>query len=152
VRKSESTSSLVSNNDAVSHRSFSYADALVYFEVARDVAMTETYWLKCDFQADSIHQRDGPVTFDNTDHGKVKRAIDIMGLLPGVDKTTLFDLAGWTREDRYTQAPKPKGPSKLYMKVDRAKKRLDKLRATRPPLASSTSSRAVPSSSPCHLP
>ena len=97
--------------------SFSYVDALVHAGLERDVATTETYRVNFEFYSDSIRQRDGLARIDNSDEGKVKRVLDIVRLLPAVDKATVFKLAGWTAYDLYTQPPKKKGPSALYMRV-----------------------------------
>jgi hypothetical protein len=110
---------------------FSYADALVHVGVASDVARTETLRNKFKYQSDCILQRDGPPRFDNSDYGKVKRAKDIMHLLPELSKADLFKLAGWTHQDSYVPLPK-KGPSKLYMQVLRAKAKFDKERRNNP--------------------
>jgi hypothetical protein len=114
-----------------SNTSFSYADALVHVGVASDMARTETLRNKFNYQSDCILQRDGPPRFDNSDYGKVKRAKDIMHLLPELSKADLFKLAGWTNQDLYVPLPK-KGPSKLYMQVQRAKAKLDKERRNNP--------------------
>ena len=114
-----------------SSTSFSYADALVHVGVASDVARTETYRKKFTYQTDCILQRDGPPRFDNSDFGKVKRAKDIKHLLPELSKAGLFKLAGWTNQDLYVPLSQ-KGPSKLYMQVQRAKAKFDKERRNNP--------------------
>jgi hypothetical protein len=103
--------------------SFSYTDALVHVGVELDVARTETYRMKFNYHAESIRQRDGLVTIDNTDFGKVKRALDIMHLLPTLKQAAILKLAGWTAVDRYKT--NPKGPSSLYMKYHRARANFD---------------------------
>ena len=105
--------------------SFSYVDALVSVGVERDDATTDTLRVRFNFHSDSIRQRDGLVRIDNSDDGKVERALDIMRLLPAAKKATLLRLAGWTQADAYTQPPKNKGPTALYMRVQRAKKTFD---------------------------
>jgi hypothetical protein len=114
-----------------SSTSFSYVDALVHVGVASDVARTETYRTKFNYQTDRILQQDGPPRFDNSDFGKVKCAKEIMHLLPELRKADLFKLAGWTNQDLYVPLPQ-KGPSKLYMQVQRAKAKFDKERRSNP--------------------
>jgi hypothetical protein len=99
-----------------SSTSFLYADALVHVGVASDVARTETYRTKFNYQTDCILQQDGPPRFDNSDFGKAKRAKDIMHLLPELRKADLCKLAGWMNQDLYVPLPQ-KGPSKLCMQV-----------------------------------
>jgi hypothetical protein len=61
----------------------------------------------------------------------VKREEDIMHLLPELSKADLFKLAGWMHQDSYVPLPK-KGPSKLYMQVQRAKAKFDKEKCNNP--------------------
>jgi hypothetical protein len=104
---------------------FSYADVLVHVGVASDVARTETYRKKFSYQMVCILQQDGPPRLNNSDYGKVKHAKDIMHPLPKLLKANLSKLAGWTNQDLYAPLHK-KGPSKLYMQVQRAKAKLNK--------------------------
>jgi hypothetical protein len=114
-----------------SSTSFLYGDALAHVGVASDVARTETYRTTFTYETDCILQRDGPPRFDNSDFGKVKRAKDIMHLLPELRKADLLKLAGRTNQDLYVPLPQ-KGHSKLYMQVQRAKAKFGKERRNNP--------------------
>jgi hypothetical protein len=129
-----------------SSTSFSYADALVHVGVASDVATTETYRTKFNYQTNCILRQDGPPRFDNSDFGKVKRAKDIMQLLPELQKADLFKLAGWTNKDLYVPLPQ-KGPSKLCMRVQRAKAKFDKERRSNPAAPANPTNR-IPTTGP----
>jgi hypothetical protein len=113
-----------------------YVDALVCVGVERDDATTETYRAKFNFYSYSICQRDGLVRIDNSDNGKVKRALDSMRLLPALGKAALLKLAGCTNGNLFNPPPKKKGSTAHYIRVPRAKKSFDSAQpppAQRPP-------------------
>jgi hypothetical protein len=110
---------------------FSLVDALVCVGISSDLARTTTFATRFNRQSQVISQQDGAARFDNSEDGKVKRAKDIVHLLPELDLATILTLAGWTAEERHLLPPK-KGPTKLYMKVYRAKENCKKAPAPAP--------------------
>jgi hypothetical protein len=100
---------------------FTYADALIWTGIAKDVAATRTYQDMVRYRVECLKQDLGPQVFDVSDDGKVQHLKDALSLIPGT-KTSLAKVAqlvGWTDADLYSTSKNTgrKQPSKLYARV-----------------------------------
>ena len=108
---------------------FTMVDAMTHVGMATILAETRAYMNRMKVHVESVIQQEGPVRFDDTNDGKLQRVMLLLSLIPGEPKlAAVMHLAGCRQEEVPLPAPK-QGPTALYMRCLRQRKKLKKAKA-----------------------